>query len=232
MKFSTTLAPHFGISLDKFKASGHWLQNIFDRYELSLRRSTTLFKLEDAEVVRRAILFKSFVDKIDFTKYKQSNIAVMDETAVYMGQRAQNTVDYRGASSIYVPATGYESARVTVVLAIRLDQSKVTPLIIAKGKENTIQRIDGIDGIESEKAWAIQTVVRKWLSSTLRIIASGSERALIVWESASTHRAQKMKMFLAQRRFDQIIIPSGMTGYLQSLDLVVNKPFKDFLRGK
>lgn len=48
--------------------------------------------------------------------------------------------------------------------------------------------------------------------------------------SASAHRAKDMKKFLAQQRVDQVMIPAGMTGYLQSLDIATNKPFKDYLR--
>ncbi|XP_018494034.1 uncharacterized protein LOC108863958 [Galendromus occidentalis] len=39
-----------------------------------------------------------------------------------------------------------------------------------------------------------------------------------------------MKKFLASRGVDQIMIPAGKTGYLQTLDLAINKPFKDYLR--
>ena len=39
-----------------------------------------------------------------------------------------------------------------------------------------------------------------------------------------------MKNFFKVGGVDQIMIPTGMTGYLQSLDLVINKTFKDNLR--
>ena len=39
-----------------------------------------------------------------------------------------------------------------------------------------------------------------------------------------------MKNFLKVRGVDQIMIQAGMTGYLQSLDFVINKTFKDHLR--
>jgi len=38
-----------------------------------------------------------------------------------------------------------------------------------------------------------------------------------------------MKNFLSERRIDQVMIPGGMTDYLQTLDLAINKPFKDNL---
>ena len=48
----------------------------------------------------------------------------MDETAVFMGRPCQMTIDQRGATSIYVPSTDYESACVTCILAIRLGWKK------------------------------------------------------------------------------------------------------------
>lgn len=108
------------LEIDKFKASNHWLSNFFNRHHLSLRKSTTLFKLEDEEIVRHALSYKSFIDNIDFSQYDLSHMVAMDETAVYMGETSQVTVDNIGASSIYIPSTGYESSRVTCILAIRL----------------------------------------------------------------------------------------------------------------
>lgn len=73
-------------------------------------------------------------------------------------------------------------------------------------------------------------MIRKWAESTLPLIARGKAKGLVIWDSASTHRATDMKKFLAQRRIDQVMIPAGMTAYLQTLDIAINKPFKDFLR--
>ena len=67
-EFALTNAPQFGILPEDFKSSNHWLDNFLLRHELSLRKSTTLFKLEDAEIVKRALSFNSFVDGIDFSK--------------------------------------------------------------------------------------------------------------------------------------------------------------------
>ncbi|KFM74335.1 Cysteine dioxygenase type 1, partial [Stegodyphus mimosarum] len=229
-KFALETAIEFDISTEEFKASSHWLDNFLKRYELSLRRSITLFKLEDNEVVKRALAFKLFVDGIDFSKYQLSNMIAMDETAVFLGQGAQTTVHHKASSSIYVPSTGYDSARVTCILAIRLDGKKVSPFLITKGKKDQIQRVSGIYVIESEKAWCTQAVIRKWVDFMLPPLLRGQNRGLLVWDSASTHRAKDMKNFLAERKIDQIMIPAGMPGYLQTLDIAINKPFKDHLQ--
>uniref|UniRef100_A0A3B3Y323 HTH CENPB-type domain-containing protein n=1 Tax=Poecilia mexicana TaxID=48701 RepID=A0A3B3Y323_9TELE len=159
-EYALAVSPQFDISPEQFKASQHWVDNFLERNDLSLRRSTTLFRLEDAEIVKRALAYKKFVDDIDFSKYSLCNMIAMDEIAVFMGQAAQTTID-RGASSVYVPSTAYESARVTCILTIRLDGTKATPLLIAKGKKEKIERVSGIYVLETEKAWATQDVIRK-----------------------------------------------------------------------
>ncbi|XP_077136662.1 uncharacterized protein LOC143793513 isoform X2 [Ranitomeya variabilis] len=228
-EFALTMAPQLEISPEDFKASHHWLDGFLQRCELSLRRSTALCKLEDAEVIKRALAFKSFVDGIDFSKYQLSNMIVMDETAVFMGQGSQTTIDQR-VPPLSMCSTGHESARVTCILAIRLDGTKVPPLIITKGKKEKMKRISGIYILETVKAWCTQAVIRKWVDLMLPLVLRGSQRGLLVWDSASTHRAKDMKNFLHERKIDQIVIPAGMTAYLQTLDIAINKPFKDHLR--
>ncbi|CAB0033662.1 unnamed protein product [Trichogramma brassicae] len=70
-------------------SSDKWMHNFFNRYHLSLRRSTTLFKLEDSEVIKRVLAFKMYVDNISFSDYDLSHMVAMDETAVFMGQSSQ-----------------------------------------------------------------------------------------------------------------------------------------------
>lgn len=138
------LAPIFDISLVKFKASNHWVDGFLTRYELSLRRSTTLFKLEDGEVVKRALLFKAFIDNLNFAEYKLSNIIAMDETSVFFGSPNQTTIDRKGISSINIPSTGYESTRITCILAIDCNGKKLPPMLITKGKKDVINCISGV----------------------------------------------------------------------------------------
>ena len=88
--FALKNALQFGIFPEDVKASKHWLDGFLQRHEFSLRRSTTLFTLEGADIIKHALTFKSFVDGIDFSKYSLSNMIAMDETAVFMGQGSQS----------------------------------------------------------------------------------------------------------------------------------------------
>uniref|UniRef100_A0A2D4N3M2 HTH CENPB-type domain-containing protein n=1 Tax=Micrurus spixii TaxID=129469 RepID=A0A2D4N3M2_9SAUR len=163
------MAPHLEIS-PEFKAPQCWLDDFLQRYELSLRRSTTVFKVENTELIKRALAFKSFVDGIDFSKYQLSNMIALDETAVFMSQGSQMTIDQRGASSIYFPSTGYKSAHITCILAICLNGKKAPPLIITKGKKNKIECVSGIYVLETEKPWCTQAVIRKWVALMLPLV--------------------------------------------------------------
>ena len=81
--------------------------------------------MDNDEIIKRALAFKYFVDNIDFSKHQLFNMIAMDETAVFMDQGFQTTIDKKGASSIYIPSTGYESAHVTCIWAIRLKKRKL-----------------------------------------------------------------------------------------------------------
>ena len=65
--------------------------------------------------MKRTLAFKAFVEGIDFSKYRPSNVIAMDESAVFMNQGFETTIEQKGASSVYVASTGYECARITCV---------------------------------------------------------------------------------------------------------------------
>ena len=145
-----------------FKASNHWLDNFMTRYDMSLRSKSTLFRLQDEEVVNRVISYKRFIDNIDYSQYVLNDCFAIDETAVYYGDYNRTTVDFRGATSVAIQATGYESERVTCILGLRLSGEKIPPLVIIKGATKPIVAKHGVWIISSEKAWSTQAVLRKY----------------------------------------------------------------------
>ncbi|KAI5154345.1 hypothetical protein ENBRE01_3367 [Enteropsectra breve] len=104
------------------------------------------------------------------------------------------------------------------------------PLLIIKGKRDSILISNGIMILETEKAWCAQEAIYRWIERAFPRVLMTNKRGLLVWDSASTHRATAMKRYVVLRRIDQVMIPSGTTAYLQSLDIAINKPFKDYLR--
>jgi hypothetical protein len=66
---------------------------------------------------------------IMFTEY------IRNGSAVYLEDPRRTTIDVRGAKHVLLQSTGFASMRITAVLAVKADGSKVTPLVILKGKE-------------------------------------------------------------------------------------------------
>ena len=124
----------------------------------------------------------------------------MDETAVFMGQPSQMTIDQRGATSIYVPSSGYESAHVICILAICLDGKKASPLIITKGKKEKIECISGIHVLETKNDRCTQVVLRKWADLMLPLVLRGGQRGQLIWYLASTHHVNEELRYREKNR--------------------------------
>ena len=83
-------------------------------------------------------------------------------------------------------STGYESARVTWILAIRLDGSNARPLIVTKGKTESTTLKDGVYNKESGKTWITQDVVKSWVDVMMPLSSRGPKRALLLWDVSAT----------------------------------------------
>ena len=60
----------------------------------------------------------------------------MDETPIFFDMVGALTLDCRGAQSIPIRTTGNEKNRLTCVLGILADGTKLPPMVILKEKEN------------------------------------------------------------------------------------------------
>ena len=143
-------------------------------YELSLRKSSTLFNIPDVEIATRAVSFINFIDKLPISSYLASDIIALDETAVYIGIPQQSTIERRGKSTVSIQSTGFEGHRVSCVLGIRGDGTKLLPLVIMKGSRNVLCEKNGVLSFETEKAWSTQEVLRKYICRVLPMLSRGN----------------------------------------------------------
>jgi hypothetical protein len=56
--------------------------------------------------------------------------------------------------------------------------------------------------------------------------------SLLVWDQFRSHLTEKVKRALKEENVTQAVIPGGLTGILQPLDVSLNKPFKVVMRRK
>lgn len=74
--------------------------------------------------------------------------------------------------------------------------------------------------------------VIKWLSSVWERRNGGllKKQSLLVWDQFKAHLTDKVKGKLKENKTIQAVIPGGLTGTLQPLDVSLNKPFKAAMR--
>lgn len=84
-----------------------------------------------------------------------------------------------------------------------------------------------------EKGWMNEELVKDWLKTVWSKVGGLSrQKSMFVWDSFRAHLSQPIRRTLQSLNTECAVIPGGMTGLLQPLDVCINKPFKDRLRSK
>ncbi|CAM9672402.1 unnamed protein product, partial [Heterosigma akashiwo] len=137
-----------------FKASCKWLARFMKKHNLVLRKTSTLAKLNDQEMAKRCLAFKDFIDTREWWgTVRDAECLSMDETPLYLGHHGrQTTVDVRGVATVPTNASGYDSTRMTCILAYNRTGQKLRPMLVAKGETGDVEEVDGVDVIYSPKA--------------------------------------------------------------------------------
>ena len=85
---------------------------------------------------------------------------------------------------------------------------------------------------ENKKAYINEEVFVKWIDllfpKDFFKPDSQTEKCLVV-DSASAHRSKKVKAHCKKRNIKLVIIPGGLTAYVQAADVCLFKPFKHYL---
>lgn len=83
-----------------------------------------------------------------------------------------------------------------------------------------------------EKGWMTEELYLDWLKSVWfrRPGALLHQRSMLVVDSFRSHLTENVKVKMRQEKSDMVVIPGGMTGMLQPLDVSINRPFKSHLR--
>jgi hypothetical protein len=221
-----TLAYEHGV---EFMASPGWLDKFFKRNNLSMRAATNFCMLCDSQVIQHAIAYMSYLRSI-LQGVDRSKTILMDETAVYYEDTRTRTAALRGSRYVPINATGHGSMRITVVAAVWADGRKAAPLVIHKGKKNTsiLDNSRSILHTTQGKAWVNQEIIIHWVD-TMFPVEDVSLGKCIIWDSCSAHIAKRVKEHCRNRAIALVVIPGGMTSYLQAGDIGIHKEFKDHL---
>lgn len=144
------------------------------------------------------------------------------------------TVEDKGSKEVKVLSTGYKKQRVTVMLAVLADGSKLPPYLILKRKlvpKNETFPKDVVVRAQ-EKGWMTSDMMGDWQKVVWerRPGALRNPRSMLVLDAFRGHTTDSVKNRLQQHNCDLVVIPGGMTSVLQPLDVSINKPFKQYAR--
>ena len=71
-------------------------------------------------------------------------ISAMDETPVWLDMKADTMLDFIGKKSFPLKTTGHEKSRMVVILATKVEGTKLPPFIVFNGKRKDLDKISGV----------------------------------------------------------------------------------------
>lgn len=178
--------------------------------------------------------FQQFViKKRTEVDYPMCRIGNMDETPMCFDMPSTRTINKKGDKTVMIRTTGHEKTHFTVVLTCTADGGKLPPMVIFKRKTPPKETFpSGIVIHNHVKGWMDEAGIIKWLNTVWerRNGALMKKPSLLVWDQFAAHLTPKVKANLKTKKITQAVIPGGLTGTLQPLDVSLNKPFKCAMR--
>lgn len=224
------LARAKNIPAGTFKASAGWVRRFLKRKDLSFRRRTTLCQRLPEDYTDKVLSFHKYVIGLRHQhNYLLSQIGNADQTPVWFDCPENYTVELKGKKSVAVRTTGAERQRCTVMLCVTADGRKLPPYVVLKRKRIPNEVFPkGVIVRAQEKGWMNDDLVLDWVKCVWqnRPGALLAKRSLLVLDSFRGHLTDKVKEQLRRVGTDMAVIPGGLTGMLQPLDVSVNRPFK------
>ena len=126
------ITPESSTTTEDFKASRGWLCRFLKRNGLSLRRKTSMAQQDPERMVAKLVSYIIQVRRLQIKhNYAACNIIAMDGTPVWCDMISETTVDKSGKKTVTLKTTAsHEKSRVSVVLAAKVDGTKLKPMVV------------------------------------------------------------------------------------------------------
>ena len=152
-------------AVNDFKASDAWFNRFLNRHNLSLRRRTKISQKLPKELHEKLCSFHHYICTLQKDNNFDLNcIANMDKTPIFFDMVSALTLDCRGAQSIPICTTGNEKNRLTCILGILADGTKLPLMVIFKGKRKPKgQYPPGLVLRMQKNGWMDENLMKDWL---------------------------------------------------------------------
>ncbi|KAJ0391866.1 hypothetical protein P43SY_004480 [Pythium insidiosum] len=185
------------LRIEGFTASNGWIDGFLSRHNLVMRKATNKTKLDEAQIVQRAVDFVHHVRKlIDDHGVTEDNIFNMDETAVFLDHNRGTTVDERGATDVVIKSYGFEKNRITAICCA--DGKKKPPTLILQSTKSEMVLSNGVAYAHIKKSWMNSDFFIEWVDFMFPLVMPW--KTLLVFDSARSHISKAVKEHLQRRK--------------------------------
>eukprot|EP01022_Parablepharisma_sp_SALTPOND_P015511 TRINITY_DN2199_c0_g3_i1.p1 TRINITY_DN2199_c0_g3~~TRINITY_DN2199_c0_g3_i1.p1 ORF type:complete len:520 (-),score=38.77 TRINITY_DN2199_c0_g3_i1:178-1737(-) len=173
-------------------------------------------------------------------KVSDDRIINMDEVPIYYEAVSSRVISIKGAKTVTLTQTQAGQTRITMVLAVASDGSKLPPLLIFRGEfgkklQKQLQKVPivaskRVYAICDKTAWNNSEAMGYWVQTVWNSFNRNMKNNLLIMDDYSVHKTAEVMAKLATCRTYPCLIPGGMTRLLQPLDVGVNHIVKQELR--
>lgn len=166
----------------------------------------------------------------------------LDETGIQIADSYKRTIDKKGKKTIHIKSGRKNKDRVTVLLLCSSQGKKYSPMVIFKGKKDARihksmkllqKKYNGRVLIEvNAKAWMTTELFCCFLKEVFKNRCPGAlsfgpqPKLVLTMDNFSAHTNEGPAKLMEELKIHPIFFPPNCTGYIQPLDVGVNKSFK------
>ena len=227
-----------------YKSIHNWCDRFLMRHGYTLRKVTHIGQpvRDDASdmIIKFILDIKQKMIDYDINDNYQL-IANMDETRVWFEMFRNETIERIGAKEVKIKSFGCDKNRISLILTILANGEKLKPVIIFKGKtdnrlEKKLQNNIHVKNNEilvkcQDNAWFNNEIFQFWLNKVWFPYCNNQKnKFILVMDRATSHYSDCLTKNFINNNSTYILIPPGLTRFLQPLDVSINFPFKNYLK--
>ena len=226
----------------KYKTLLEWCYQLLKRYSYSIRKITHVgqsIKSSSKEDYKHFLEIVYAIRKENGDFKNNFNIFNMDETPIYFEMVSNKTIEKIGEKTVTIVTHGSERTRISLLLCISASGEKLPPLLVFKGKSdgNKIKKLKENEYVKKKKifvecqenSWADNNIFMIWLNNVFfrhKLEQENSAKKILIMDRATTHYDKNLSKLFKDNNSSFILIPPGLTRYIQPLDVSINGPLE------
>ena len=203
------------------------------RYKLTLRSPSSKIVRPFSDIEDKADKFVLKVQNLLKSGLYDPEFTInLDESGVCTESNRTKTLESKGTTHVVVRSSNKDKENTTVLLGGSMTGEKLMPMIILKGKRNTLDVVIPKNMLvhwREAGSWMDREVFKKYIRLVLKEWSAKiplDKRGLLLLDNFKGHIDDEIEGLLQDIRIDVQKFPPNTTPYLQPQDISVNGAFK------